>query len=62
ETGSNRRRRPFQGLLLIALSRLESADITERQEFSAVQKVGKKSNQKYIFGTAVYPLCTLFGN
>ena len=29
ETGSNRRRRPFQGLLSIALKRLESADVIE---------------------------------
>jgi hypothetical protein len=39
-TGSNRRRRPFQGLLLIALSRLESADTSERKQFRPAQKLG----------------------
>ena len=36
ETGSNRRRRPFQGSLPMDLSRLESADPIETKAVSAV--------------------------
>jgi hypothetical protein len=36
ETGSNRRRRPFQGLLPMDLSGLESADQIETKAVSAL--------------------------
>jgi hypothetical protein len=50
EAGSDRRR-PFQGLLLIALSRLNQRIALRRKQYGRA----KRGIEKEIFGSVVYP-------